>query len=113
MSFEPAIATGFGDLVFVMNDAVPAPWPGGTPIAWTSVIVRTARVGSRQGDDFYGTHVVLAARIASQASGGDILVSALLRELVAASREFALEPRPPVALKGLPGEHVVYRVAWE
>ncbi len=48
----------------------------------------------RQGDDFYGTHVVLAARIASQASGGDILVSALLRELVAASREFALTARP-------------------
>ena len=67
----------------------------------------------KDGDDFYGTHVVLAARIASQASGGDILVSALLRELMAASREFALTALPPVALKGLPGEHVVYRVAWE
>ena len=66
----------------------------------------------RQGDDFYGTHVVLAARIASQAAGGDILVSALLRELVTASREFELTPRPAVALKGLPGEHVVYAVGW-
>jgi class 3 adenylate cyclase len=66
----------------------------------------------RNGDDFYGTHVVLAARIASQASGGDILASALLRELVAASREFDLAPRPPVALKGLPGEHIVYSVGW-
>ena len=66
----------------------------------------------RQGDDFYGTHVVLAARIASQASGGEVLASALLRELVAASREFALTPQPPVVLKGLPGEHVVYAVGW-
>ena len=66
----------------------------------------------KDGDDFYGTHVVLAARIASQASGGDILASALLRELVSASREFVLTPKPPMVLKGLPGEHVVYAVAW-
>jgi class 3 adenylate cyclase len=64
----------------------------------------------RQGDDFYGTHVVLAARIAAQAAGGDVLASALLRELVAGSREFVLTPRPPTALKGLPGEHTVYTV---
>ena len=67
----------------------------------------------KDGDDFYGTHVVLAARIASQAAGGGILASALLRELVAASREFALTARPPAVLKGLPGEHVVYQVGWE
>ncbi len=65
-----------------------------------------------QGDDFYGVHVVMASRIASQAAGGEVLVSSLLRELVASSGEFALEARAPVALKGLDGEHVTYAVGW-
>ena len=41
-----------------------------------------------------------------------MLISALLRELVAASGEFALEARAPVALKGLDGDHVTYAVWW-
>ena len=63
-------------------------------------------------DNFYGTHVVLASRIASTADGGEILVSSLLRDLVASSGEFELTAREPVALKGLDGEHVTYAVAW-
>jgi class 3 adenylate cyclase len=66
----------------------------------------------KEADDFYGTHVVLASRIASTAYGGDILVSSLLRDLVASSGEFELTVREPVALKGLDGEHVTYAVAW-
>lgn len=66
----------------------------------------------KDGDDFYGTYVVMAARIASMAAGGEILVSALLRELVAASGEFELEARAAVELKGLGGEHVTYGVGW-
>ena len=63
-------------------------------------------------DDLFGTHVVIASRIASRAAGGEVLVSALLRELVASSGEFTLEARPPVVLKGLDGEHVTYAVRW-
>jgi class 3 adenylate cyclase len=70
------------------------------------------REGSDDTADFYGTHVVMASRIASQASGGEVLVSALLRELVASSGEFTLDARPPAALKGLDGEHVTYAVEW-
>jgi class 3 adenylate cyclase/Cdc6-like AAA superfamily ATPase len=66
----------------------------------------------REEDDFYGTHVVLASRICSHASGGEILVSSLLRDLVASSGEFELTAREPVALKGLEGEHVTYVVGW-
>jgi class 3 adenylate cyclase len=65
-----------------------------------------------QGDDFYGVHVVMASRIADQANGGEVLVSALLRELVASSGEFELEAREPMALKGLDGEHVLHAVGW-
>lgn len=66
----------------------------------------------KDGDDFYGTHVVMAARIASMAEGGEILTSALLRELVASAGEFELEARPAAELKGLAGEHVTYGVGW-
>ena len=64
------------------------------------------REGSDGAADFYGTHVVMASRIASRASGGEVLVSALLHELVASSGEFTLEARPPAVLRGLDGEHV-------
>ena len=60
-------------------------------------------------DNAEGTHVVMASCIASQADGGEVLISALPRELVAASGEFALEAREPVALKGLDGEYVTWR----
>ena len=60
--------------------------------------------------DFYGQHVAMAARVGSQASGGEVLVSSLLRELVEPSGEFAFESREPVFLKGLDGEHVLHRV---
>ena len=36
----------------------------------------------REGDDFFGRHVNLAARVAGHASGGEIFVSGVLRELV-------------------------------
>jgi class 3 adenylate cyclase len=70
------------------------------------------REGSDDAADFYGTHVVLTSRIMGLASGGEVLVSALLRELVASSGEFTLEARPPATLKGLDGEHVTYTLAW-
>ena len=70
------------------------------------------REGADDAADFYGTHVVMASRIASLAAGGEVLVSALMRELVASSGEFTLEARPPAVLKGLDGEHVTYAVGW-
>ena len=70
------------------------------------------REGADDAADFYGTHVVMASRIASLAAGGEVLVSALLRELVASSGEFTLDARAPAALKGLDGEHVTYAVGW-
>lgn len=96
-----------------------SPAPGGqaaAPPAGDSVKVRVGlHTGEpvKQGDDFFGTHVVLASRIAGQAQGGEVLVSGLLRELVAASGEFSFEPRPPVALKGLGGEHILHALRWQ
>ena len=53
----------------------------------------------------------MAARVASQASGGEVLVSDLLRQLVERRATFTFESREPVALKGLDGEHVLHAVA--
>ena len=66
----------------------------------------------KEGDDFFGKHVNLAARVASQAHGGEILVSSLLRGLVESAGDVAWgEPRS-VELKGLKGTHEIWPVAW-
>lgn len=77
------------------------------------------RVGAHTGEaisdedgDMYGYHVNLAARIADQASGGEILVSELLKQIVEARGELRFgEPRR-VQLKGLSGSYVVFPVEW-
>lgn len=77
------------------------------------------RVGAHTGEaisdstgDLYGYHVNLAARIADQAVGGEILVSELLKQIGEARGEFRFgEPRR-VQLKGLSGRYVVFPVDW-
>ena len=66
----------------------------------------------RDQDDFFGLHVNLAARVGSAASGGEILVSALLKELTAHAGEFSFDAGREVELKGI-GPQRVHRVAWQ
>jgi class 3 adenylate cyclase len=67
----------------------------------------------RERDDFFGKNVVLAARIAGKATGNEILVSGLLRELVASAQEFEFGAERELELKGLPGTHRVFSVQWD
>jgi class 3 adenylate cyclase len=67
----------------------------------------------REDEDLFGRTVIVAARIAAAARGGEILVSALLRQLSDGSGEFAFGPPREEVLKGLPGVHDVYPVAWQ
>ena len=67
--------------------------------------LHTGEAVQEQGD-FFGKHVNLAARIGGSATGGEILVSSLLAQLVGPSGEFTLSERPAMSLKGLDGEHV-------
>jgi class 3 adenylate cyclase len=63
-------------------------------------------------NDFLGRTVIVASRIADEACGGEILVSALLKELVTGTGEFRFgEPRE-ATLKGLNGTHMLVPVLW-
>ncbi|MGF1596994.1 MAG: adenylate/guanylate cyclase domain-containing protein [Acidimicrobiales bacterium] len=61
--------------------------------------------------DLFGRHVIIASRIADQASGGEILVSALVRELTTGKVDLHFDLGRTVDLKGI-GQQVVHRVAW-
>ncbi len=66
----------------------------------------------REDEDLFGRTVIVAARIAAAATGGEILASSLLRQLSDGSGEFAFGPPREEVLKGLPGVHHVFPVAW-
>ena len=86
------------------------PWPDGEPFR--------VRIGLHTGepikeaDDFFGQAVILAARIAAQAGGGEILASSLIRELAESSGEFTFGEARQVTLKGLRGPRAVSPVTW-
>jgi len=64
----------------------------------------------KEGDDFFGKHVNLAARVGAAAVGGQVLVSSPLKDLVAPSGQFAFDDGTELTLKGLAGTHRVYAV---
>lgn len=66
----------------------------------------------RDADDFLGNTVNVAARVAAEAAGGQILASGLLKELCAASGEFAFEGGDEVELRGLSQRHRLWSVRW-
>ena len=67
----------------------------------------------QEAGDFYGKHVNLAARVAGQAQGGEILVSSILKELTDSTGDFAFSDAGEMALKGLSGTQRVFSVGWK
>jgi class 3 adenylate cyclase len=67
----------------------------------------------RERDDFFGRNVVVAARIAAQARGGQVLVSAPLREQVDGAADIEFGEARELTLKGLQGTYPVHPVEWE
>jgi class 3 adenylate cyclase len=78
----------------------------------------SVRVGVNAGepiaeeDDLFGASVITAARICSQAAGGEILASDVVRQLVA-GKGFAFADRGAVALKGFEEPVRLYEVRWQ
>ena len=66
----------------------------------------------KEDEDFFGKNVILAARIAGQAQGGEILVSSLLKELTESGGDIAFGEGREVELKGLSGSHRLIEVVW-
>ena len=65
-----------------------------------------------EAEDLFGTVVNLAARIAAQAAGGEILVAGVVREL-AAGKGFLFADRGDVALRGFEDPVRLFEVRWE
>ena len=75
------------------------------------------RVGLNAGEpiaeekDLFGTAVIMAARIAAKAEGGEILAAKVVREL-AAGKGFLFSDRGDVALRGFEDPVRLYEVRW-
>jgi class 3 adenylate cyclase len=78
----------------------------------------TVRIGLHTGEivdvdgDVFGQNVVVAVRIADQASPGEIMVSGLTRDLTLAGGDLAFDAGQEVELKGLSQPWRVHRVSW-
>jgi class 3 adenylate cyclase len=80
-----------------------------TPIK-VRVGIHSGKVVARDGD-YFGLNVAMAARVAAQATGGEILVTDGVRESV---EDVGFELRTKAAeLKGIPGTHQLWSVDWE
>jgi len=89
--------------------------------AWAtqqSDVALRVRIGVHTGqaitesDDFFGKEVIIAARIADLANGGQVLVSAVARDSAAGGAEFRFGPPQRVELKGLSGSYEVCELTW-
>jgi class 3 adenylate cyclase len=67
----------------------------------------------REEDDFFGKCVILTARIAAEARGGEILVSQFVRWLTEPSGRFSFTDPTDVELKGLSGMYSLSAVRWQ
>jgi class 3 adenylate cyclase len=62
--------------------------------------------------DYFGKAVILAARIAGLARGGQILTSSTLRDLAANAGDLRFTPMGDRELKGLAGAHRIFEIVW-
>jgi class 3 adenylate cyclase len=63
----------------------------------------------REDDDLYGRNVAIAARVAKHARAGEVLASAIVKQLAESGGDISFEHQRVVQLKGL-GEQVVFTV---
>ena len=66
----------------------------------------------KEGDDFFGKNVAMAARVAGAARGGEILVSSLVKEL-ADTGDVDFGAVREVELKGFSGARQLHEVIWD
>ena len=67
----------------------------------------------RDSDKFFGKTVILAARIAAEARGGEILMSAIVRELTASTGDLRFGRDRQAQLKGISDPQRLVVLEWE
>jgi class 3 adenylate cyclase len=65
----------------------------------------------RRGDDLFGRNVAMAARVASEAEGGEVLVSEVVRDALTDLDDVDFDDGREADLKGFSGTHRLYAVA--
>ncbi|HLF72021.1 MAG TPA: adenylate/guanylate cyclase domain-containing protein, partial [Dehalococcoidia bacterium] len=65
-----------------------------------------------EADDLFGSSVIMAARIADQAKGGEIVLANVVREL-AAGKGFVFDDRGEVTLRGFDEPMRLYQLKWD
>ena len=78
------------------------------------------RIGMHTGEaivdsegDLFGKHIIMAARIANLADGGQILVSSITREITSSRGDLQFGGSQEVTLKGIEGAYEVHEVLWD
>ncbi|WP_309226834.1 MULTISPECIES: adenylate/guanylate cyclase domain-containing protein [unclassified Mycolicibacterium] len=69
----------------------------------------------RRGDDLFGRNVAMAARVASQADGGEVLVSKAVRDALSglgSCADITFDDGRAAELKGFAGDHRLYALDW-
>jgi class 3 adenylate cyclase len=66
----------------------------------------------KEADDFYGKNVILAARIAGRAKGGQILVSEVTRTVIGSLAGVEFQDAGRKQLKGIKGRQRLFEVVW-
>jgi class 3 adenylate cyclase len=125
------ISAGGGRLIKTLGDGTMSTYPSARQALQTARDIQTAMAASQQeprlplrvgihtgevvdaGDDFFGTVVNKAARVAALAGPAEICLSDATRIMVGTAPEFAFGEAVAVKLKGLEGEHMIYRLAWQ
>lgn len=85
--------------------------PDTEPVLKVRIGIHTGDV-VQAGDDFFGTVVNKAARIAAQAVAGEIRVSDASRTMVGTTGGFTFADQTSVPLRGLEGEHLIFKLEW-
>ena len=77
------------------------------------------RIGCHTGEairhgngDLFGQHVIIAARVADLARGGEILVSSIAKEITVARGDLVFDEGRSVSLKGITGPQLVHGFLW-
>ena len=125
------IETGGGHLVKSLGDGTMSTFPSAQNALATARTIQKAmaaneteprlsvRIGLHTGDlvgagdDFFGSVVNKAARVAALAGPDEIRLSDATRVMVGSNPMFSFFDPVSAALKGFEGEHVIYQLEWQ